>query len=578
MTQIQKKTCWFFFALILGVSSTSTMAAGEVRADTLEHHDKHSVQRLILLAPSAPLIIELSLLVDDHHFRTTSTDYIERLFRSLDRNQDQYIDLKEMKQVPAFGIKKYDQGSPRQRLKNLESAPADKRLSLSEFASYIHSAQGTAFRVTGVPSRSSQAIELFRKLDQDGNGSVSDEEFNESAKTLVMYDRDEDEVFNVVELQPFGTSSDRGFAQTVARQTVKTSFRRIDHDRSITDTINELFKKYIEYSNSEKNGLSLSCFKSEQPDAADRIQKFDRDQDQYLSRDELFAYLQNPVVDLRLQIILPRKQSFRPRLKLLKKQSSRISDIDIRSASKLQFRIDSLLVEMRAKSSSHMFADNVRFYQTRFRVVDRDKNGYLNKTEFMQLNLPRIDYIKVDKNKDGMLRVEELTDYLIKDTASVQNQVVMTVQNDGKSLFEILDTNLDRRLSPRELKKSVQRIKEYDGNHDQALDAAELRGHFKLTFELGKPELFIFNPQINSMAMRQNAAVQRTSTGPLWFQRMDRNRDGDISPREFLFDASLFQKLDQNQDRLISSEEAETAKHQEKNNESLTSPSLNEGN
>ena len=135
--------------------------------------------------------------------------------------------------------------------------------------------------------------------------------------------------------------------------------------------------------------------------------------------------------------------------------------------------------------------------------------------------------------------------------------VVMTVSNDGKSLFEILDADLDRRLSPRELKNSLQRVREYDKNRDQSLDPAELRGHFKLTFELGKPQLFQFDPRMDSMAMNQNSTIPRTISGPRWFQRMDRNRDGDISEREFLFDAATFKRLDQNQDHLISAAEAE---------------------
>jgi hypothetical protein len=44
--------------------------------------------------------------------------------------------------------------------------------------------------------------------------------------------------------------------------------------------------------------------------------------------------------------------------------------------------------------------------------------------------------------------------------------------------------------------------------------------------------------------------------GPVWFQRMDRNLDGDVSLREFPGTVAMFQKLDQDADGLISAQEA----------------------
>ena len=43
---------------------------------------------------------------------------------------------------------------------------------------------------------------------------------------------------------------------------------------------------------------------------------------------------------------------------------------------------------------------------------------------------------------------------------------------------------------------------------------------------------------------------------PVWFKKMDRNGDGDVSAREFNGPPSLFQRMDPDGDGLISPEEA----------------------
>ena len=45
--------------------------------------------------------------------------------------------------------------------------------------------------------------------------------------------------------------------------------------------------------------------------------------------------------------------------------------------------------------------------------------------------------------------------------------------------------------------------------------------------------------------------------GPVWFRKMDRNRDGDVSRKEWLGTKEAFDEIDTDRDGLISAEEAE---------------------
>ena len=63
-------------------------------------------------------------------------------------------------------------------------------------------------------------------------------------------------------------------------------------------------------------------------------------------------------------------------------------------------------------------------------------------------------------------------------------------------------------------------------------------------------------PGRDTSALVGPASPPPTTTGPGWFQRMDRNHDGEISRREFLGPRPLFDRYDKNGDGVIEPGEA----------------------
>ncbi len=55
------------------------------------------------------------------------------------------------------------------------------------------------------------------------------------------------------------------------------------------------------------------------------------------------------------------------------------------------------------------------------------------------------------------------------------------------------------------------------------------------------------------------ARLRNQNQGPSWYQRMDRNQDGDITWREFLGTREQFDMIDKNSDQLINRMEADEA-------------------
>jgi Ca2+-binding EF-hand superfamily protein len=132
---------------------------------------------------------------------------------------------------------------------------------------------------------------------------------------------------------------------------------------------------------------------------------------------------------------------------------------------------------------------------------------------------------------------------------------MLTVADAGRSVFEILDADRDGRLSRRELRAASARLKPLDRDADGRITLAEVPRTYELNAGRG-PFSGRGDGSDGFDGAPGPAPRGEKSDVVSWFRRMDRNHDGDVSPREFLGTAADFHKLDRDGDGLIDAAEA----------------------
>ena len=204
-----------------------------------------------------------------------------------------------------------------------------------------------------------------------------------------------------------------------------------------------------------------------------------------------------------------------------------------------------------------------QIYKMQFSQADKDGNGYIDENEAKQSPFFRDTFKMMDADGDGKVTEKEMLAFF-KKIEDVQAKAMvgctsMTVADQGRGLFDLMDTNHDGRLSVREMRNAVKLIDALDRDGDGQLGKNEIPRSYTLTVQQGFMGADALNAQaaIFSMFGGGPPPAPRSTRGPRWFREMDRNGDGDVSRREFLGSAEQFKRIDTDGDGLISVEEAE---------------------
>lgn len=548
-----------YFILFLGTIAGSANSALTFAAETKSHV-------LFYMDPNRLMTFEFQILSGDKSFEKAWEAHLEQLFKKLDKNNDGTIAGEERNHLPNTRIlrafnQSYTFRAPPISMDgksfkdyietNLEFPPFQ-----FDIRSQTNLDSGRRRVITGMSNNADKAAEvLFSHLDQDSDGKLSREEMKQAQKTLHKQDLDQDETISTAELVDFNYGQFLVSPSSPTSAQKNTMFLALGKRSSAREIISQLTQKY------DKTPKDNALTQQELGIPENLFANHDIDGNGKWDFEELQQYLKAPTADVVIKVRLEsQSKSSEPRIGFEHGEelhSDFKNSIGSLNLGNVQMEV-SLSETGRRPGGKH---DSRRLrgqLEQQFQAIDRDSNGYIDREESQRLGNANAIFLDLDRNRDEKVFLEEWVEQILPLAELMSRQVRVTVADRGRDLFRILDSDGDNRLATREFRAMPDRAALWDRDADGQITLTDVPRQFRLVVAQG--DFGVIAQSRGQTEAENSLRTSQTPNGPLWFQRMDRNNDGDLSFREFLGPREDFQKLDENQDGLISPTEAASTK------------------
>ena len=499
--------------LAIALSAICAGAASAVADDTPEG----TTWRAVFLF-EAPLIVEFDVLVGLKSIEQQRQLAAETAVKIADADGDGRLSRDEMESGGALPIP----GPALDQNWAIADADDDGHLVPDEFAVLLDRIVGPPVRLEEEAERSFASLSLERLLDGNRDGRVEPDEWTAGWKRLARVDFDDDDTLSAAELSTFvqaeGSEEDAlpGVLAAGDDKLAATITRLADRSRTDRGWAGRRWAEIV------PEGKPIT------PDAVEEWVR--------TAEPDLVAKIR--LADGRGSYLLIEPGPARLRVGRVGRQ---------RRKSRVEATLARAKVEFRVANSGFLASDSKAFLLTQARIADQDQNDLITADEFQNVaRYSPVDFATLDDDGDMAVTFDEIADAVDAIQSFAQLQVRVGVLNIAQNLFERLDVDIDRRLSPRELSQTAA---------SQSVDLSQMETAYRLTAETDAVNLL---PTSEMTGMqRQLPVVRDRLDGPGWFQKMDRNRDGDIAWREFLGPREAFDRLDRDADGLISVREAD---------------------
>ena len=533
------------------------------------------VQDLLFITQSRVMVIRLNIDSGEAPFETSWMEDLQERFRKMDIDGDGTLtesELTRLREQEKTEDSELRAILSREEIWCSDLSPVDRRLTFAEIVAFMQSVgrgalQSESLDLEAGNSQQRMKIDLGRNLfdsfDSDRNGQLTESELGAVRDAARSYDFDGDGALSSEELlhtrNPFAAVGINQEPQQLH------AFRLLvlQPERPLTATLDAIFSLAGSSGRRRDGTIAVPLQRFFLP--SETAARYDLDGSGSLDRNELRRFLLRPVPLVEMRVNRRPANEAAAGMRFLKVpppgQGVEVRENELGIAC---LAVENLQLEFLGGKTSPPAEQRAEEITKRFFIqYDGDNNGYIGPKEILNLDAAGEArfFRSYDHDEDEKVFPEEVRTVVEEGLRSAAFFTRVTGQNFGQDLFTILDNNRDFRLSHREMLAIGERLPLWDLDADKQLSPAEVPQVYQVELSNGGnpftlPEVY---PVVSS-PLAPNRAPVKTEDAPLWFQRMDRNRDGDVSTMEFLGTREQFDELDQNGDELLDPKEAGAAR------------------
>lgn len=527
---------------------------------------------LVFLSRSRPVRVRVIANTPGRSLAELFDAHLKTLFAAFDRDGDGSLNKYETELIYAkseFGQMLAGRFAFRGQsgaLPSLDVADMDDngRVTFEEFAAYYTPEIGklTQTRASNFLGLADQYTpELFARLDTTRDGRLTEEELAGAEKILTPLDADEDETVSGQELiansaRPpqlgGGQSGGAMMGGTTGGQPgqVQQGDVQVYPAAIPDDAVQPIIDRYDLDNNDELAPAEIRLPKA-------TFTALDTNKNGTLSAAELNAWRTGEpdvVVTLTAGDTAEECKAVAKRVN----DDPGIALADQTTADRVVIRVDKQTLDLAAAALPEYSRTNQQ--RNPYAYLFPSDKQYLTDDDLVgpQFQFLRVAFDPADFDGNGRLTREEFDRYFSLQTDTTSLGLTLSHATTVPNLFQLLDANSDGRLGVKELRTAYARLLPLEPTDGRVITKAVLQP--SVVVRLGNTRYNSASAAVYASQGNRNVygGAEPPTAGPLWFRKMDRNGDGDVSAGEFLGSKAHFTALDTDSDGLISLQEAGT--------------------